>query len=496
MTSDHPRWLRLYALMLRAYPSAFRAEHADEMRAVFAERLGAAAGRRARWAVMLHELRDWPGAVLRQHRRSWALKEVRMPAAIDFSVLQGPDLDRPGSEREAGLAAFPHAWLALWFAWMASGLTDDDLSLAMMPGVLGVLLIPALVIAWRGGWPRWSLSWGAAWLLGALALATQVITVWWPAMLLSQRLAEGVFWTLIGLALPATLLGLAQRDRVRALLLAIPFGQLLWIPVLEFVSNHLRNPLQALSWALAAAVAFCLVRGGSVRLGVAGTLALTTATGVAYAVARTYFNTYPSGGIWVRPGYWLLPELLYNLVPNWVALAALLIGPILAGALWRLGRAGGAFGRAGVWLTMTGLTLAVLGNVAGIALYLWSGPVAIGRPVPAVTPAIQVAAYGGMAALLIGLALTVEGAQRAGRLHGRWLPAALIGAPLALPLAVMLPLWMGFRSLPPSVPFGFLPVSDFELPTHALALAWLSVASALTLYLSRPNPTSVGKLQA
>lgn len=61
--------IRLYALLVRLYPRKFRDKFADEMQSVFADSIAEAAqrGLAALIALCLQELRDLPGAILREH---------------------------------------------------------------------------------------------------------------------------------------------------------------------------------------------------------------------------------------------------------------------------------------------------------------------------------------------------------------------------------------------------------------------------------------------
>jgi hypothetical protein len=68
---------RIYALLVRLYPSSFRAEFDDEMQSVFAAKLSDAArsGTIPTIAVCLQELRDLPGNLLLEYGRALAHKK-------------------------------------------------------------------------------------------------------------------------------------------------------------------------------------------------------------------------------------------------------------------------------------------------------------------------------------------------------------------------------------------------------------------------------------
>lgn len=70
--------LRIYGLLLRLYPRAFRALYADEMREVFASTLADAQKRGGTTIVMIciRELRDLPICALKEHRETMTMKAL------------------------------------------------------------------------------------------------------------------------------------------------------------------------------------------------------------------------------------------------------------------------------------------------------------------------------------------------------------------------------------------------------------------------------------
>jgi hypothetical protein len=56
-----------FSRLLRLYPSAFVAEFGDEMIGVFLQAMEAHAGTGRALRFFLHELKDLPGSLLRQH---------------------------------------------------------------------------------------------------------------------------------------------------------------------------------------------------------------------------------------------------------------------------------------------------------------------------------------------------------------------------------------------------------------------------------------------
>ncbi len=140
--------IRIYGILVRLYPWEFRAEFAAEMREVFAEAVETADKRG--WlslaAVCLQELRDWPGATLREHLQERRNKHMNSPT-------NGPVTWEPVS-RPALLVG-----LALFLIPVISSMEP-----LLPPAIIGVAFIAlmafVLVVSIMGlfkGLPRWSL---------------------------------------------------------------------------------------------------------------------------------------------------------------------------------------------------------------------------------------------------------------------------------------------------------------------------------------------------
>lgn len=487
------RATQMYAGLLRLYPARFRAEHAAEMKGVFAELITEAAGRGQLpfWRTCWHELRDLPLAVGREHWREYLGREGAMSSLWELSLAPAPDDGRPGSSREALLAGLPHGLAALYL--LIGPLFLDNIPLTIGLTVLAVGgLLAGLAAAWRAGWPRWSASWALYWCVAAVAglsWAGQGLRAW-----NGQALVEAAFFFIVALALPAALAALARRDRIAGLLLALPVVLMLWLPVMEFVPNAIRNLLQPALWVSAALIAFGLVRGGSVRRGVALTLGLNLAAGLIMAYSRAYLRVYPGDApAEVRAALPTLDDFFYWLIPALAAFTAVLSGPVLARALWQLGQAAGRRGQWASRLTIAGLLLAVAGNFAGLWAELygqrpWSAS-ALGLPAAG-------AAYGGLGLAALGLGLFLATPLRHNP-RDRVLLGVLAVVALGLPFAAALPLWMGFRIQPPTIPFGFLQVYAHSTAVYGAATVWWLAAGALALYVSgrrRPADPPPGAL--
>ncbi len=144
--------IRVYSTLVRLYPQCFRDEFEEETQAVFAVMVTEAAKHGPTLAtVCLRELRDLPGAVIREHRHE--RKKRNMEAKLNT-----PPPFKLGSWREALAAMAP---FLLWTIGVL--LPDFD---AMLPkwlesvlagSWLAVILILPIIVGLVKGLPRWSL---------------------------------------------------------------------------------------------------------------------------------------------------------------------------------------------------------------------------------------------------------------------------------------------------------------------------------------------------
>jgi hypothetical protein len=262
---------RAYGLLLRAYPARFRAEFGPEMQAVFGQAAAQAAGQSPAHLARLcaRELRDWPIAVLRAHRRAskeWHLMDSRRLPGRQ----RAPWLFYPGWF-VATLASLPIAG-AIGFAIIKlavnvlggrievggeSHITEDFLFswvffplLGLVTGVLQFLLLRGRMP--RAGWwiAATTLGWSMPLLLGILlpveftrapapALAAALLgglvalPQWW---LLRRRfrqtgwwlVANSLGWSAVGLITGLTIIT-SLHVMVAALMPALTTGLALWL---------------------------------------------------------------------------------------------------------------------------------------------------------------------------------------------------------------------------------------------------------------------------
>ena len=78
-----------YALLLKGYPASFQEAFGEEMREAFLDALDAQQERRAWMRLFLHELADWPGALLREHWVEMQRRRKEFPMTEMDSSLAG-----------------------------------------------------------------------------------------------------------------------------------------------------------------------------------------------------------------------------------------------------------------------------------------------------------------------------------------------------------------------------------------------------------------------
>jgi hypothetical protein len=305
--------LQLYAGMLRLYPARYQEELADEMQATFADILSQAE-ELGSWSLLtacLRELRDFPKAVAREH---WLLIQCReggrnmLKTPVDNSLTGGGSLtlnsqDQPNSWKKAILAGLPHLLVSLLLivVTLTSGYTASSTRLRVV-GILEIattvfawslvgVLIVALGIAWRRGWPRWSASYyfyaflmvsaPILWLLQTLDLP-------WAYLALDTLLSPVYIILLV-----AWLVTVTQRDVIKGLLMIAPIAVLSFFQNLEFIPNEIRNPLHVGMLLLISLAAVVIARYGSWRTGLWTILGPACWLGFLSPISEPFTTTSP-----------------------------------------------------------------------------------------------------------------------------------------------------------------------------------------------------------
>jgi hypothetical protein len=484
---------RAYGLLLRLYPRQFRAKFEDEMHFVFARALTEAGEHDGRSVavVCLRELRDCPPAALREHWFSFRRgKEATMNKAIETnSMLGSPSAilgneNEPGSWKDATLAALPHLIVALM---PLSGLLGSALPKVWMPSgaylfvsdiAAALLILVALMLAWRRGWPRWSAS------LYGYGFAVAVMMIGLPVtQVLPGRLWAGAFLYIMSpLALAWLLYRTFQQDRLKGLLALLPVVMVLWNPVLEFVQP--RAFVSVGAWLLMALIAATIIRWGNVRLSVWMILAFNLMIGACITYARTYLNSLPPEHAEVPT----LERMVNRLSPPLLAVSALVIGLWLVWVLWQIGKCGGRTGRLGHRLVLAGLLLNLI-DILGAAWW-YTSPydlLAYGDIRQIGSLMLKGTTYLGFSLYVLGVLLLGVATWRSKAVPQVSLILLLI-IPAALPLIMAFPMLFDFSAIPTDMPLGLALLNHIPRGgVYAVGLAWLLLGGWLVTRLGRTN---------
>lgn len=273
----------------------------------------------------------------------------------------------PGSWKGALLAGLPHLLMGCFFVTLTlignekllpSGQSLQDMVGIAFAAILAILLGVVLFYAWKMAWP----SWAASWILYAGVL------VFLPILGILQIIDESDplrFLMVVGpVTLAVALYKVAQRDRLKEVLIALPVMTLMWGALLEFFSPQVYILLRLWGWTLTAVVAVIIVRQNNWRMGVWLFLALNLLVGLAAAYAFVYWNNIPLQHAPDRTGF----EVLKFLVPQLLTFSTLILGPLLVWMVWDLSKRSGPMGVPGFQLIFWGLLIVMI--CIGMAVFL------------------------------------------------------------------------------------------------------------------------------
>ena len=479
-----------YALLLKGYPASFQEAFGEEMREAFLDALDAQQERRAWMRLFLHELADWPGALLREHwvemqrrRKEFLMTEMVSSLAGAGNAPGNGAFSQTGSWRDSWRAGFPHGML-LCLAALGMVLQNFTI-LEEESGVGNVLLIGVIILFWgtligtvgrslwvayKAHWPSWAASWyGYVFVL----LAVPVL-----GMLQNSEIATRGGWDQVMFAgvLPLLLIGwlyaLVRKDRVKTLLLAAPFAILLWMPGGEFVPTPIRNPVNLWMLAILMGVAVAVMRVGWQK-GLWWAAGGSLLVGLPAAYARSFHAVGPNG----QPIFSTLADMLNLLFTTWFWSVSLILGPLMLGVLREAGQRLGGKGRRGAQLLLVGLAVNLLGNLfllqtqlARYAMQAWQLP-------------LSWMALVGLAGMVIGAVVFVRAAVFAEGVspHTSWLAWLVLG----FPITWMFPILYTQNSLLyfSPLPVGFLvhyPVPEWIV--YGVGMVWLLLAGWFSAY--------------
>lgn len=371
--------LSIYAYLLRLYPHEFRVEFGAEMQSVFAEAFSDSRenGLRAVLRLVGGELRYLPGSTLREYRDANQERKAGMETGgIDKTIRTvQPTKGSANSWFEAFLAATPYILILvidlLLRALVLSGLsTVESLGVRILNIGLVILfigtLLTMLVVAVRGGWPLWSASWypffwlipvlPLGWLLSILASGGQEY--------LSQ---EVILYLVIPMMIAALLYSVTRTDRLRGMLAALPILFYLWLPNMEQTPNHIIPGsvvllVKTTSTLLITMAVMAIVRIRDWRAGywiILGTILLV---GMQYA----YVGIYHGGTLPFTASGPSLVEVVKSFIPQYLAVCAILLGPLFGWMFRKTGRRSGSTGKIGYHLALLGLLLIIAVNLLAL----------------------------------------------------------------------------------------------------------------------------------
>ena len=275
----------IYSLTLRLYPTGFRREYAEEMRAVFLEMLQDASknGQSKSVRIFLREIADLPANLFCQF---WTIFYSWILLPWQDQSLIGANTPHPGSWLSAGLAGLPHLLyaLALYLPLLVTKALNlpnyHGPGLPMLWGTVAIMLL----IARRLGWPGWSASWIG---YGLVFLLSQMIAHF-PIGLLSYL--TGFIWLM---AAAIILFCLARRSWISGLLAIFPISPMwIWLVRRESITGSLDEAALYVSISLMLMLAVAAI----VRLGRWQTaLLLVLAVILAIGTPTSSSSPYPGG---------------------------------------------------------------------------------------------------------------------------------------------------------------------------------------------------------
>lgn len=363
---------RFYGWLLGFYPAGFRDEFGEELREVFAAALQESrhSDHDQPWRVLWRELRDWPAAVLRAHKRG------RRTTMVSNETM--PQKQLPLVEWLAALVLFvlPIISLILDSAanlpqWIVLPITNLVVGrAASLPGWLevtlvflfwGVLLF-TIVLALLRGLPGWSLPYFGFLLMVVLVFSLYAPLGSWVYPIFRDVYGNQLAWSmpvqavysgihiflgalslLIAALLLVGLLGLLPFTRpvwrrVRGdwtQLSFLLYGGLVFYVVLAFEEYRGDNLWKLVIWSCLAVGAWLYLRAGSQRSRILALIGGTTAALLLMALAKWVlipYQMWPVGypyspseeSRWLETGGTLL---------TWIFFLAILVAPMFLARL-------------------------------------------------------------------------------------------------------------------------------------------------------------------
>jgi len=361
--------IQVYAALLRLYPTSFRMEFEEEMRAVFAEAMAKAAkrGMRSLAALLFRETWNWPGSLLRQFWFDWRRRTgMRMPSTQQ-NAPGAPTWTAIGLAILPGMFVFGSSWvitarksvpilgLALCAGLCLVGLKRTHhlplwsyptlgiaLGLLIFPfWLLGILLAPLAILAIVRTFQRQMVdvprpAWVLIFLMFAIGLARPAILSAFPDHRLYVNLwdpaGNGALLSVVALGLL-----LARRGGIRASLLVLAAGFVLCEEVLDFTYGLWKTPWGIVMMAMLASSLLIvsplwMLRARTARWRMVGALLPAAVALSCIVIINALVRTQPS----VLDNTLNLAAIVPATAPPWIG-----VGVQGAGELWPILIGGG-----------------------------------------------------------------------------------------------------------------------------------------------------------
>ena len=259
---------------------------------------------------------------------------------------------------------------------------------------------------------------------------------------------------------------ITRRDAIKGLLVITPVAILSWFPVLEFIPNEIRNPLQFGMLLITGLAAVAIVRSGSWRVGIWTIIGSSMLAGAPIAYFRTYHHNIPPGHADASTVAMLTGR--YAQAMFWSAM--LVIAPLLIWFFWELSKRCGREGRLGYRLAFSGLLLNLISNLVSDRGYSMGFILRSPLRELAFSALILLSA----AIYVVGVILLLRAAREEGLLQDNKTAALFFFAALGLPLMFMFPMFEARRYTATTMPFGLFYENNVpDLLVYGLGALWL-----------------------
>lgn len=475
---------RVYAFFLCLYPAHFRQQYSQPMAQVFgdcclaAQHRNGLAGLAGAW---LNALVDFVISVFKEYLAETRLKRAAAMDGLSHMLtgrfemgiwaLDFDQEDKPGSWRDALLAALPFAFFLLAAflpeLLIAFGVKSPFLESYYAKGVgivlggLGIpVLLAAIYYARKAGYPRWFGTWVMFVLVPVIAGFTALGKAVGPDV---QDIYD-VFFAILPLAIAYLLYRAARKDLLSGLLACLPMLLVLWYLNMEFIQPTARIILEICMWLLAGVTAAVIIRIGRLRTGLWIWLGLNLVVGLAVSLSASLFHQPISE---LLPVVW--SRVLRDFVFFFITVSTVLIGPQIAARLRRMALPFGKPGMRAYRLVLLGVLLLLTYLVAHFAANgIVGGIVKTIFYHHRLTLALFVGL--GITSYLLGIAWLWLLAARQDNLPGWGQSILLLMVPLCLPLVTT-------QELSPLGSYGVGWIIDITLATaYVLHLGWLAAA--------------------